>query len=193
MNSPVAETDKHDIRAALDGDENAYARLVERYQGDVFAQMWRFSRDRNTVDELVQEVFVEVYFSLGKFKGRAPFLHWVRRIATRVGYHYWKRKARDKKVQEAALEQHRDARPVSEISTPSEAGQYLFELLEALPPKERMVLTLYYFEELSTKEIAGRLNWSHSLVRVRMHRARRRLRGLLENAGFGRDSHDGSS
>ena len=84
--SPVTLADEQDIRAALGGDEDAFERIVSRYQPAVFSQMWHFSRDRDTVEELVQEVFIEVFANLAKFKGRAPFLHWVRRIATRVGY-----------------------------------------------------------------------------------------------------------
>lgn len=83
LQAPVTESDWLDIQASLNGDEQAYARLVVRYQAQVFNQMWRFTRERDELDELVQEVFIEVYKNLNKFKGRAPFLHWVRRIATR--------------------------------------------------------------------------------------------------------------
>ena len=74
--------------------------------------------------------------------------------------------------------------------TPSAAGQYLFELLEGLRPKDRLVLTLHYFEGCATKEIAGRLGLSPMHVRVRMHRARRKLRDRLVSAGFGRTKHE---
>ena len=74
--------------------EQAYARLVRRYQSEIADQMWRFSRQVSVAEELVQEVFVEAYFSLAKFRGQSPLLHWLRRIATRVGYRYWKHEAR---------------------------------------------------------------------------------------------------
>jgi DNA-directed RNA polymerase specialized sigma24 family protein len=48
------------------------------------------------LDQLVQDVFVEAYMSLKGFRGRAPFLHWLRRVATRVGFRYWKSRTRKK-------------------------------------------------------------------------------------------------
>ncbi|MBN2310587.1 MAG: hypothetical protein JXR94_16560, partial [Candidatus Hydrogenedentes bacterium] len=61
---PVSEADRRDIVATLDGDEQGYARIVKRYQAQIASQMWRFTRDPNVLDELVQEAFVEVYVSL---------------------------------------------------------------------------------------------------------------------------------
>ena len=189
MNSPVSSADATDIRATLAGDEDAFARLLKRHQAAVYSQMWHFSRDRDTVDELVQEVFIEVFVSLGKFKGRAPFLHWVRRIATRVGYRHWKRRKREQQVNETVQALSRNEYLEPTPHNPSAAGQYLFELLEGLRPKDRLVLTLHYFEGCATKEIADRLGLSPLHVRVRMHRARRKLRDLLVSAGFGRISN----
>ncbi|MBN2307702.1 MAG: RNA polymerase sigma factor [Candidatus Hydrogenedentes bacterium] len=184
MERPGAETDSLCIQASLEGDERAYARLIERYAPCVTAQMRRFTRNPQALDELVQEVFVEVYFSLSGFEGRAPFLHWVRRIATRVGYRYWNEQARDRR-RKAALAAHGDTlRPLSDSPAPSEAAEHLYHLLEQLPPKDRLVLTLYYFDDCDTQDIAERTGWSRTLVKVRAHRARRKLRALLEDGGY---------
>lgn len=182
--SVVSEEDRRDIAESLIGDEAAYARLVSRYEADIAKQMWRFSRDARVVEELAQEAFVEAYLSLSKFKGRAPFLHWLRTIATRVGYKYWRRKARDKERQEALITQADLAPPKLEAATPSEAGEYLHRILAQLPPDDRLVLTLHYFEGCNTREIAERMGWSRSLVKVRAHRARKKLKTMLEEAGY---------
>lgn len=184
MRSPNDDEDRRDIRASLDGDEHAYARLVRRHQPAIAAQMWRFSRDATVVEELVQEAFVESYLSLAQYKARAPFIHWLRRIATRVGYRYWKRRDRDRRRQEA-LVQHASPDPVMpEDPTPSEAADALHGLLDRLPPEDRLVLTLHYFEELDMNEIAERMGWSRSLAKVRAFRARKKLRALLEEIGY---------
>lgn len=184
MASPVSDDDRRDIDASLGGDEAAYARLVGRYQHLVGAQMWRFSRDPVVVEELVQEAFVECYMSLARFRGRAPFLHWLRRIATRVGYRHWKRKARDQRRREA-LDQQGPPEPVlPEEPAPSEAAELLHGLFERLPPEDRLVLTLHYFEELDMNEIAERMGWTRSLAKVRAFRARKKLRAMLEDAGY---------
>ncbi len=186
-------TDWHDTEAALEGDEAACARLIERYQTEVFRWMWRFSRDRQVVDELVQDVFVEMFGSLRSYAGRGPFEHWLRSIATRTGYRYWRKRKRDREHLEpltpalqAVLESPRD-------SEPSEAAECLHHLLETLPPKDRLALTLHYFDGLDTREIARQLGWSHSLTRVRMHRARVRLKKALHALGQRGDRHEGAA
>ncbi|MFC1572722.1 RNA polymerase sigma factor [Candidatus Eisenbacteria bacterium] len=185
MDNPVSENDRPDIQASLRGDQAAYARLVRRYETQIAAQMWRFTRDPDTLDELVQGVFVEAYLSLRGFRGKAPFLHWLRRIATRVGYHHWKRRAREQKHREALAEWRATLPSVTEESTSSQAAEYLHVLLDRLPPQDRLVLTLHYFDGLDTREIAERTGWNRGLVKVRAYRARRKLKALLEAAGFG--------
>jgi RNA polymerase sigma-70 factor, ECF subfamily len=186
LDEPETEQDPQDIAASLDGDEAAYARLVRRYQQPVANQMWRFTRDRQVLDELVQEVFVEAYLSLANYKARAPFLHWLRRIATRVGYHHWKREGRERSHQALLAQRKEELVAVSVGASPREAAEYLHALLEQLPPKERLVLTLLYLDECDTAEIARRTGWTRTLVKVRAYRARKKLKVLLEQAGYGR-------
>jgi len=181
---PVVDADLADIKASLDGDEGAYARLVHRYENEIAAQMWRFTRDREKLRELVEEVFVEAFLSLASYKAKAPLLHWLRKSATRVGYRHWKSNARERKRRDEL--KHWSATQSEEVKAgPSEAAEYLYKVLETLPAKERLVLTLLYFEELDTYEIAERVGWSRTLVKVRAYRARQKLEGLLEQAGFG--------
>lgn len=185
---PTGTDDRRDIEASLRGSGSAYRRLVERYQSAVCGQMWRFSRDPQVVDELVQDVFVEVYQSLKGYRGDAAFVHWLRRVATRVGYRYWKHQARRRRLYES-LQAHPEAVKPPEAMAPSEAAEHLHAILAQLPPKDRLVLTLMYFEDCDSQEIATRMGWSATLVRVRAHRARQKLRALLTDAGYGRPDH----
>ena len=182
----VSEEDQQDIADSLAGNGEGYARLVRRYQDKVTAQMWRFTRDPVILDQLVQDVFVEAYLSLKGFRGRAPFLHWLRRVATRVGFRYWKSRAR-REVREAALkETSLDLTPAPETLAPVEAADTLYRLLGKLPPADRLVLTLFYLEQCDLNEISARAGWNRTLVKVRLHRARKKLKSLLEEAGMGR-------
>ena len=124
--------------------------------------------------------------SLKGFRGRAPFLHWLRRVATRVGFRYWKSRAR-REVREAALkETSLDLTAAPETLTPVEAADTLYRLLGKLPPADRLVLTLFYLEQCDLNEISARAGWNRTLVKVRLHRARKKLKSLLEEAGMGR-------
>ena len=183
----VDETDRQDIQASLGGDEAAFARLIRRYEPSVASLAWRFARDAAAREELVQDVFVEAYFSLDGFRGDAPLEHWLRRIATRVGYRFWKRRAREgREVPLADLDP-----PAAAVEMdPSAAGAAVHALLARLPSPERLVLTLMYFDDCSVSEIAGRMGWTRAMVKMRAYRARRRLKAvaqrehLLEKLGW---------
>jgi len=183
----VSEEDQQDIADSLAGNGEGYSRLVRRYQDRVAAQMWRFTRDTVVLDQLVQDVFVDAYLSLKGFRGRAPFLHWLRRVATRVGFRYWKSRARMEEREEALKETNLNLPGAPEVLTPSEAADTLYQLLGKLPPADRLVLTLFYFEECDVKEISSRSGWNRALVKVRLHRARKKLKSLLAEVGMGRE------
>jgi RNA polymerase sigma-70 factor (ECF subfamily) len=183
---PVTESDREDIAASLRGDESAYARLIARYQATITNQMWKYSRDPLVVEELVQEVFVESYLGLAQFRGQAPFVHWLRRIASRVGYRYWKKRAKRKEVEEILRRESPDGGVPPDDASPREAAEWLHRLLGRLAPEDRMVLTLHYFEGLDMNSIAERMGWTRTLAKVRAFRARKRLRVLLEEAGYER-------
>jgi RNA polymerase sigma-70 factor (ECF subfamily) len=180
----VSEMDRRDIAASLNGDGAAYARLVQHYQDQVAAQMWRFTRDPAALEELVQDVFVEAYLSLKGFRGHAPFLHWLRRVATRVGYRYWKSQVHKRDREEALTETSLNLAIAPEDLSSFEAAEALYGLFAKLPSQDRLVLTLFYFEECDTNEIASRTGWNRTLVKVRLHRARKKLKALLNEAGI---------
>jgi RNA polymerase sigma-70 factor (ECF subfamily) len=141
--------------------------------------MWRFSRNRAVCEELVQEVFVEAYFSLKSYRGRAPFLHWLRKIGTRVGYRFWQEQAKTKSHVpltdlDAIESQDKD------VAEASEAAEMLHCLLARLPRADRLVLTLMYFEQCGTKEIAERTGWTRPMVKMRALRARKKLKTIAE-------------
>ena len=177
-----------DIEASINGDGNAYAMLVKRYEAQVTRLMWRFSRNPTLCEELVQEVFVEAYFSLKSYRGEAPFIHWIRKIGTRVGYKHWKRK--EKEMHHVSLQDFDGIETKGDSIDPSEAGKILHSLLARLPHADRLVLTLLYFEECATEEIAHRTGWSRGMVKMRAHRARKKIKtnaekeALLEELGW---------
>ena len=189
--SGVAEIDLRDIAVALDGGQDAYGRVVKRHQDAVSKWMWRFTRDRVILEELVQDVFIEAWVSLSRFKGESAFRTWLFTIATRVGYRYWRKKAKDVALTTEAADRLMIDDGENEI-TPSEAAEALYGLLSGLPPRDRLVLTLMYFEEMDTKEIARMTGWTRSMVKVQAYRARNKLRKLLERAGYGKEKNDRS-
>jgi len=179
------DSDQALIASCLSDNGKAFRKLVERYEGAVARVLWHFTRDRRVLDELVQDTFVEAYFSLRRFRRGAPFMPWIRVIATRVGYRSWRRNRRERDRDSALAAWRLHVRDEVAPPVPSEAAERVFGVLELLEPKDRLVLTLQYFEGCSTSEIAERMGWGLSRVKVRALRARRKLRALLEEAEQG--------
>lgn len=181
----VDKADGQDIRASLNGDGEAYARLVRRHQDGIAAYLWRFSRQREVCEELVQNVFVEAYLSLRSFSGRAPFAHWLRKIATRVGYRHWQERDRQRARPSLSPAEWDQLSQAEDTPTdPAQAGALLHAMLGQLPPRDRLVLTLMYLEGHSVAETAALTGWTQTMVKVQAYRARNKLKRLLESRGM---------
>ena len=177
----IATEEAADVTAARNGDEYAFQRIVQRYQSTLADQMRRFSRDRNVVEDLVHDAFVEAFLSLPSFRGKSPIEHWLRKIAVRMGYRYWKRNAREEKQQERARHAFVSAPKCFEDPTNAiDAHEQLHAMLSKLAPRDRLVLTLLYWNDCSIAEAAELAGWTKAMVKVQAHRARKRLKKLLE-------------
>lgn len=176
-----AAADEADIAAIRRGDTEAFRRIVERHQTAIAMQMRRFTRDPNERDGLVQDVFVEAYFSLSQFRSQSPLEHWLRKIAVRVGYRFWKRRDRRARLPLLSSEQWEQLRDsISEPLASTAAAELVHELLAMLSPPDRLVLTLIYLDGCSMSEAAERAGWTTIGTKVRASRARQKLRELIE-------------
>lgn len=164
-----------DIAASVGGDGAAYSRIIERYQAVIAQRMRRFTRDANAVEELTHDVFVETYFSLRSYRGDAPFEHWLQRIATRVAYRHLKRAKQTAVV--PFDERFHDAAADNEQSADVD-DEKVAAVLERLPARDRLVLTLLYLESRSVAEAADLAGWSQTMVKVQAYRARRKFQML---------------
>ncbi len=177
------EADLSDVQATLGGDGAAFARVVGRHQQDVARQMARFTRDQATLEQLVQDTFIEAWQGLAGWSGRSPLGAWLRTIATRVGYRFWRTRARDRRLQDqddpALAEALARAAAAPGALEPLDAAELLHAVLARLSPRDRLVLTLLYWEGCSVEDAAQRTGWSRALVKVQAFRARRRLEKLL--------------
>ena len=180
-----SENEKRLVRDSLHGNANAFGRIVESHQTAISAQMRRFSRDERVIEELTHDVFVEAYLSLKSFRGDSPLIHWLRKIAVRVGYRYWKLKAKTR-AQTVSLSDI--AAQVEQVIGDSgnndrcDASELLGNLLESLPPRDRLVLTLIYWDGCSVSEAAELSGWSQSMIKVQAYRARKRLQRMIEDS-----------
>jgi RNA polymerase sigma-70 factor, ECF subfamily len=175
----VDGVDWHDIQATLGGSSDAFARLINRYQQAIAAQMWRFSRQPSVFEDLVHDVFVEAYLSLDRFQGRSPFLHWLRKIAVRVGYRHWKSEDRRRRRTILPLNEAATVAVAEGDANAADTLRRVQGAIACLSPRDRVVITLIYLEEHSVATTASLLGWSETMVKVKALRARRKLKKLL--------------
>ena len=179
------------------GETAAFEELLERYQGRVFRlvrRMW--ARERQTAEDLCQEVFLRVYRGIPKFQGDCAFSTWVHRITVNVCISEMRSRATLKRNRmtlsiHAPLggengEDGRYIEPVAKQLEPAEevARRELFQAcrnaIDSLPSLWRVILTMRDIEGQSYEEIAAVLDLPIGTVRSRLHRARARVRDLLE-------------
>jgi len=181
----VTVSDLQDVKESLNGDSQAYQRLIEKYQQHIGRILWKFTRDKKTHEELIQDVFVEAFLSLTTYKAKAPLEHWLAKIAVRVGYRHFKLQQRRKETEQFSFEQwdrlaSEDERQGIE---PQRAARLLYELLAQLPPRDRLVLTMRYLEQHSVEETAKLTGWSKTMVKVQTNRAKSKLKKLFLKSG----------
>jgi RNA polymerase sigma-70 factor (ECF subfamily) len=191
--SPVHRSSREEsdlIRRIRQGDSERFAELIDRYQRHVGRIVGRrVPADR--VRELVHDVFVKAYVNLGQFSDSVPFEHWLSGIAVRTCYDFWRERTRGdvpasalseepQRWIEQALSSQSDRR-FQEQTAQQEAAEVLEWALRQLSPENRAVLTLVHLDGYSVREAAQLLGWSLVNVKVRAHRARQALRGLLRH------------
>ena len=171
------------IRRILEGDEAAFACLVRKYQKQVHAQAWRKTGDFHIAEDITQETFLQVYQKLATLKNPSQFPGWLYVITNHCCL-AWLRKKRIQtqpleEIDIAMVEKSSYSRHVAEEQAESaaEAKRELVEnLLAKLKESDRTVITLYYFGEMTYAEIGEFLGVSADTVRIRVRRARERLK-----------------
>ncbi len=176
-------TDVDLIRRTLDGDQDAFTKLVSKYQKWVHALVWRKIGDFHTAEELTQDVFLKVYKRLSTLKRPDHFPSWLYVIATRRCIAWLRKKRVPTKSLDAMSTAQLEAlcytqyeRNCSEAAAIEQRRELVKRLLKKLPESERTVVTLYYLAEMSGAEISQFLGVSPNTVRSRLHRARQRLK-----------------
>jgi len=171
------------VQRIRDGATDEFAELVQRHQSRVRGIVGRYERDGHLCDDLTQETFLKAWRALASFDGRAPFVHWLSRIAVRVAIdHLRRRKARVGEVgfDELGPDAAEWLHGTDEEPSPHQAREILDVAMQRLSPAERVVITLQEIEGRSVREIGELTGSSGVAVRVRAMRARAKLRKIIE-------------
>jgi RNA polymerase sigma-70 factor (ECF subfamily) len=173
--------EKQLVRLAQEGSPQAFEELVRKYQPKVFSMALSFTRNRDAADDLAQEIFLKAYLALSRFHGKSEFGTWLYRISMNHIKDYLRKKGRAKEVSlddvcELAFSD-KEQMERAEEERQAEAKRALVQrLVETLPEKYRIILTLRDIQGMAYEEISRILKLSPGTVDSRLHRARRLLR-----------------
>jgi RNA polymerase sigma-70 factor (ECF subfamily) len=179
---PARETDDATLIARVrNGDEHAADLLVRRYLGDVHAVTLRVLRDSELAQDAAQEAFINALRGLRRFRGEASFRTWLLRIALNAARTVARRQFQRREipldvVQETATD---EADAANVVAINDEAAR-IRQVLERLPEKQRMAVTLRVNQGLSYQEIGQVLDCSEGAARVNYHLGVKRLRELMK-------------
>jgi RNA polymerase sigma-70 factor (ECF subfamily) len=172
------------ISSILQGDKNAYAELVSRYQNYVFTLTLRLVKSREDAEEVAQDVFIKAYRSLSDFRGDSKFSTWLYTIVNTTSITF----LRKKKLVIQSLDDERTFEVADNKDSGFRADQVekksriamVTNAISLLSPDDAEVITLFYKAEQTLEEISKILGLETNTVKVRLHRARTRLKEKME-------------
>ena len=176
--------DNEIISKVLKGEQNAYAELVNRYQAYVFTLVLRMIKSREDAEEVAQDVFIKAYRSLADFRGESKFSTWLYTIANTTSITFLRKKKLDvhslhnEKVFEEA--DSKDSGLRANMIEQKSRVNMVNEAIAMLSPDDAEVITLFYKAEQNLEEISKILRLETNTVKVRLHRARTRLKEKME-------------
>jgi RNA polymerase sigma-70 factor (ECF subfamily) len=172
------------IARILKGEQQHFAVLVDRYQSMAFTIAFRFTRNREDAEELAQSAFVKAYRSLADYRGDAKFSTWLYTIVSSLGLSFVRKKKLDtlsltnEKVQVAA-DGMGGGFSANTIETKSRV-QMVQQAIALLGTDDAQVLTLFYQAEQTLDEIGRIMGIEPNTAKVKLHRARGRLKKIME-------------
>ncbi|MBN1161950.1 MAG: bifunctional nuclease family protein [Dehalococcoidales bacterium] len=182
------KTDIELIALVRKGDKDAFGLLAQRYQMPIQRFAMRLAAEEGSVPDLVQETMTQAYISLGRLRNPARFKSWLYGIMLNV----YRSRLRSRKIPFFSLEAIIEGlhffpapfyTPVltpEKIAEEKEQYQTVLKAVNSLSPADRDILLLFYYAQLSLQEIMAMINVPAGTVKVRLHRARQRLKTVLQ-------------
>lgn len=172
------------IKQSLAGNQSAYADLVKRHQRFVFTLAMRFAKNREDAEEIAQDCFIKAFRSLASFKQESKFSTWLYSIV----YTTAMTSLRKKRVNTTSIDNEDTYMQIENSASGFDVNSaenrsrsfYLNQAIAQLTPDDAIIITLFYKGEQSLEEIAQALSIEANSVKVKLFRARQRLKEKLE-------------
>lgn len=179
-------SDEKIIEGCLAGKRKAYKWLYDKYAPTMMGICMRYCHDRPSAEDVLQEGFLKVFRNIGKFRGEGSFEGWIKRIIVNTSVDHYKIASKQfnhdpiTDIRETDMTDRDDEEPFS-VEAMGLKQEDIMQMIRELPEGYRMVFNLYAIEEFTHREIAGKLGISESTSKTQLMKARRLLRGYVEN------------
>jgi len=177
------QSDQYYIHKVLKGEVQAFSELVKRYQSMVYTIAYRMIRNKEEAEEVAQDTFVKAYTSLSKYRGEAKFSTWLYTIAYRNSLDVIKIKKRMVSTEVLQEVSEADAGMVEDALSylqDKERKKVISDGILQLPEEDAVIITLYYFEEKSIKEIKEIVGLTADNIKIKLYRSRKKLYSILK-------------
>jgi RNA polymerase sigma-70 factor (ECF subfamily) len=173
-----------------DNQLQMFTAIFDDYQRPVYNYLLRMTQDQTVAEDLTQETFIRVYRGLPGFRGEASLATWVYHIATNISLDHFRRRSTAQDTVTRSLDgvetdqewlaDNKAASP-EQLATQSAMAVCVQKFMEQLPPDYRAALVLHDLQGMKNREIAAVLDVSLDTVKIRLHRARTKLRAALNS------------
>ena len=177
-------TDQYLIDKTLEGDNNSFGELVDRYQNFVYTIAIRILKVSEEAEEVAQDSFIKAFDSLKTFRGDSKFSTWLYRIVYHKSLDRIKKNNRhrtyeiNEEITACRLDQIENG---LEFMMNEERSKMIRSCIAKLPEDDAVIITLFYFEEQSVKEISKVTDLSEDNIKIKLYRSRKKLFTLLES------------
>ena len=166
-------------KLAIENRSDAFQTLVNRHKRMVFNLAYRLLGNYHVAEEAAQDTFVKAFHSLKSFRSDSQFSTWLYKICYNTCITYKRKKSLVTSIISAGDEgKHPTVQP-QELMEQSQRAEYLNQALNSLPADEATIITLFYIDENQTQEIAKIVGISEGNVRIKLHRARKKIKDEL--------------
>lgn len=160
------------------GKTGMYGILYDRYADKVYRKCLSFEKDRDAAQDLAHDILIKVFVQLAKFESRSRFSTWLYSITYNYCVEYIRKKS---KLQTSQLDEERD--DFTDTDDPAfleMQSEALAQALQKVSPEDKMILLMKYQDDISIKELMTILNISESAVKMRLARARGRVKEIID-------------